>query len=80
MNKPNLNPPGASPEPSRVDLFSGRHTTSLIVGILIALVFITFVLVIIFKEKLPEHFITGTFGLLGVLAGFFATSLSKAND
>lgn len=76
-NKPNLNRTGDSPETSKLDLFSGNHTTSLIVGMLIVIVFLGLIMVVCIKDELPEDLITGTIGLLGVLAGFFASNMNK---
>ena len=69
--KPDLNRTGDTPH-SKLDLFSGKHTTSFIVAILFLVTLICFVILYCVKATLPDNIITGLFGLLGVLAGFFA--------
>jgi heme/copper-type cytochrome/quinol oxidase subunit 4 len=75
-NIPNLNGKGETPH-SKLDLWSGKHTSSIIVGLLIAIIFTGLIIVICVKDKLPKNFITGIIGLLGVLAGFFAGTAGK---
>ena len=75
-NKPDFNRTGETPH-SKLDLFSGKHTTSIIVAILFLVTLICFVILYCAKDKLPDNIITGLFGLLGVLAGFFAGSNIK---
>ncbi len=76
----NLNRTGEASQ-SRVDLFSGKHTTSLIVAALFLLTFIGLIILVCIKskEEMPDDLITGLVGLLGVLAGFFAGSTSMKN-
>jgi hypothetical protein len=70
-----LNRTGETPH-SRVDLFSGKHTTSLIVAVLFLLTLTGTIVLVCVKSKndMPDDLITGLIGLLGVLAGFFAGS------
>ncbi len=70
-NKPDLNRTGDTPL-SKLDLFSGKHTTSIVVAVLFLVTLICFVILYCAKQTLPDNIITGLFGLLGVLAGFFA--------
>lgn len=76
--KPDLNRTGDTPH-SKIDLFSGKHTMSVIVGILIAVIFIGLIFLVCFKDKLLENLITGIIGLLGVLVGFFPGSIKKGD-
>jgi len=58
---------------SKVDLFSGEHTTSLIVGFLFLIVLILFVCLLIWVNIIDNSVIvTGFFSLLSLLGGFFA--------
>ncbi|MEY2792300.1 MAG: hypothetical protein RJA76_292 [Bacteroidota bacterium] len=75
-NKPDLNRSGETPH-SKLDLFSGKHTTSIIVAILFLITLTCFVVLYCAKQTLPDNIITGLFGQLGVLAGFFAGSHIK---
>ena len=76
VNKPDLNRTGDTPH-SKLDLFSGKHTTSLIVAVLFLVTLVGLILVVCVKDRLPENIVTGLIGLLGVLAGFFASSHIK---
>lgn len=69
-NKPDLNRTGDTPH-SKVDLLSGKHTTSIIVAILFVLTLVSLIIIVCVKDTPPENLITGLIGLLGVLAGFF---------
>jgi hypothetical protein len=62
------------PVKSKVDLFSGEHTTPLIVGTLFLIVFIGLIVYISFKEKSESIVLNGLFSLLSLLGGFFAGS------
>ncbi|MFD2583405.1 hypothetical protein ACFSR6_12985 [Pedobacter vanadiisoli] len=70
-NQPNFNQSGTTPH-SKLDLLSGKHTTSLIVAILFLITLICLIVVVCVKDIVPENLVTGLTGLLGVLAGFFA--------
>ena len=76
--KPDLNLTGDTPH-SKIDLFSGKHTKSLIVGILIAILFIGLIVLVCVKDKLPENLINGIITLLGVLVGYFSGSIKKGD-
>jgi heme O synthase-like polyprenyltransferase len=69
--KPDLNRKGDIPH-SKLDLLSGKHTMSIIVAILFLVTLMCFVILYCVKPTLPDNIITGLFGLLGALAGFFA--------
>lgn len=56
---------------SKIDLFSGRHTVSLIVAALFVIVLIVFSLCLLLNHSLESSIITGFFTLLSSLAGFF---------
>ncbi len=60
------------PARSRVDLFSGKHTASLIVGALFVIVFIGFIIYVVSKDEQDNSIVNGFFSLLSLLAGFFA--------
>lgn len=79
MARPSSNLNSSGSAPSKVDAFSGDHTVSIIVGALFALVLITFALIYVFKENVSETVITSFFTLLGVLGGFFVSSVKKSN-
>ena len=58
--------------PSTVDLFSGKHTTSIIVAILFIAVLIAFAVYLIWGKPYENTIITGFFSVLSLLGGFFA--------
>jgi hypothetical protein len=66
---------------SKVDSFSGTHTTSIIVASLFVLAFIGFVIFLCTIKQIDQQMttliISGFFSLLSLLAGFFAGSKSK---
>jgi len=72
---------GIENSPSKVDVFSGKHTTSLIVATMFVLTLILFVLIYCIKDNVSEIVITGFFSLLSLLAGYYAgtTSNNKTN-
>ena len=76
---PDLNRTGESPN-SKLDLLSGKHTTTMIVAILFVITLICLIVIVCVKENLPENVLTGLIGLLGVLAGFFAGSNIKKEN
>ena len=67
--------------PSKIDLFSGKHTASLIVGSLFVIVLICFIIFLLTTKDIEKQIntviISGFFSLLSLLAGFFAGSKSK---
>ncbi len=69
--------------PSKIDLFSGKHTSSLIVGSLFTIALICFIIFLCTIKEIDQQItiliISGFFSLLSLLAGFFAGSKSK-ND
>jgi hypothetical protein len=65
------------PPQSKVDLFSGDHTASIIVAILFIIVFIGLVTYVCAKEKYENIIINGFFSLLSLLGGFFVGSQMK---
>lgn len=67
---------GESPS-SKIDLFSGKHTSSLVVAILFIVVFIGLITYLVFREKYENIVINGFFSLLSLLAGFFAGSNAR---
>lgn len=76
VNKPDLNRTGETSH-SKLDLLSGKHTTSLIVAFLFLITLISLIIVICAKDTIPENIVTGLISLLGMLAGFFAGSNIK---
>ena len=76
---PNLNQIGEAPY-SRVDLFTGKHTTSIIVAILFTITLIGFIVLYCVKETMPDAILTGFLTLLGTLGGFFAGSTLKKDQ
>ena len=62
---------------SKVDAFSGQHTTSLIIAGLFVIVFIAYVSVICFKAITPEGFNTSMISILTLLIGFFTGTKAK---
>ena len=71
---PQTGPTAGEPTKSKVDLFSGEHTTSLIVALLFLIVFIGLIIYISVKEKSESIVLNGLFSLLSLLGGFFAGS------
>ena len=71
---------GTENGPSKVDIFTGKHTTGIIVAILFVLVLISFILIYCIKDTVSENVITGHFSLLSLLAGFYAGSSSSKNN
>ncbi|MCL1678374.1 hypothetical protein M2T92_05015 [Elizabethkingia miricola] len=67
---------GDSPS-SKIDLFSGKHTTSLIVAALFLIVFIGLIIYLILKDNYENIILNGMFSLLSLLGGFFAGSNMK---
>lgn len=67
--------------PSKLDLFSGKHTSSLIVGTLFVIALFCFIIYIksisAADKEINTLIISGFFSLLSLLAGFFAGSKSK---
>ena len=78
-NMPDLNRTGESSN-SKIDLFSGKHTTAIIVAILFLVTLICFIILVCYKDDLPESIITGLIGLLSALVGFFAGSNAKKDN
>ena len=72
--QPQTGPNALEPTKSKVDLFSGEHTTSLIVGLLFLIVFIGLIIYISLKENSESIVLNGLFSLLSLLGGFFAGS------
>lgn len=69
-----------SEQPSKFDLFSGKHTTALIVGTLYIVTLIAFIIFICLNanKNLPiEMIITGFFTIMSGLIGFFAGTTYK---
>lgn len=62
------------PAKSKVDVFSGEHTTSLIVGVLFLVVFLGLIAYVCIKDSYENLILTGLFSLLSLLGGFFAGS------
>jgi hypothetical protein len=62
---------------SRVDKFSGQHTTSLIIGLLFIVVFIGFIIIVCVKSTVDPIIYTGFFSILSGLIGFFTGTKSK---
>lgn len=63
---------------SWLDKLLGRHTNSVIVGLLFLFTLVAFLLYMyIFKDKLSDTITTGFIGLLSGLAGFFAASFKS---
>ncbi len=63
---------------SRVDFFTGKHTTSILVAILFVITFIGLIVLVCVKDKVPENLQTALVGILGMLAGFFAGTNTKS--
>jgi len=67
--------------PSKVDLFSGKHTSSLIVAALFVVAFLGFVIFLCNIKDIDKQvnilIISGFFSLLSLLAGFFAGSKAR---
>jgi hypothetical protein len=65
----------------KFDKILGKHTNSVIVGILFLFTLTAFIIYIcVFKDKLSDGITTGLIGLLGGLAGFFAASLRNVTE
>jgi len=64
---------GEAPK-SRVDSWSGQHTSSILVAILFVVVFLGLVTYICVKDHYETVIITGLFSLLSSLIGFFIGS------
>lgn len=62
---------------SKVDRLTGQHTTSLIIGTLFIIVFISYVVIICIKTSVDPVINTGMFSLLSALIGFFTGSKIK---
>ena len=62
---------------SRIDLFSGKHTTSLIVAVLFLAVFIGFMIYLCIARPYENLILSGLFALLNLLGGFFAGIKTK---
>jgi hypothetical protein len=75
--KPKQNAVSGESSSSRVDLFSGEHTTTIVVAILFLVVFIGLIIYLIAKEKYENLVLNGLFSLLSLLGGFFAGSQLK---
>ncbi|RUT79112.1 hypothetical protein [Ancylomarina longa] len=71
---PQTGPVAGEPAKSKVDLFSGEHTTSLIVGVLFIIVFIGLIIYVSVKTSYVNLILNGFFSLLSLLGGFFAGS------
>jgi hypothetical protein len=76
---PQKNPISGETSKSRVDLFSGEHTTTIVVAVLFAIVFIGLILYIILKDSYENLVLNGLFSLLSLLGGFFAGSQIQKN-
>lgn len=75
---PGLNSRGETP--SKVDQWSGQHTTSIIVGALIALALIGLIVLLCVKnisENTLLAAVTGIVGIMGTLVGYFLYVLKK---
>ena len=62
---------------SKIDKFSGQHTTSLIVAILFVFVLIAYVLIISLKANIDTGFNTSMISIMTLLIGFFTGNKSK---
>lgn len=68
---------GERAPPSKIDLLSGKHTTSIIVGMVFLVTLIGLIIIVCIRKDVPESLTTGLIGILGVLAGFFVRSLKS---
>ena len=68
---------GTSPEPSKFDKFFGQHFKSLVVGILIVILIITFTIIFCVKTTVSGEIVTFFSSAVMGLIGFFAGSSSK---
>jgi hypothetical protein len=76
----NLNRKGSTSHPSKIDRFSGQHTSSLIVGILFLATLISFVYLLCRVYNLPEIVIGGFISILSGLIGFFIGNVHNENN
>lgn len=64
-------------EESKLSKVLGKHTDSVIMGILYFCTLMCLVLICIFVNKLPETVVTGFFTILGGAITYFTSSLKK---
>ena len=65
---------------SKVEAFSGNHTSTIVVAMLFVITLIGLITIICTRNTIPENITTGLIGLLGVLAGFFAGTFSSTRE
>jgi len=73
----NIEKGGAAKPSSKVDSFSGDHTTSIIVGVLFVLTLAAIVILVACMDSINDNLVVGLVGILGTLGGFFAATLRQ---
>ncbi|HMB99874.1 MAG TPA: hypothetical protein VKN14_02430 [Flavobacteriaceae bacterium] len=73
----NITGKGTSTEQSKFDKFFGQHFKSMVVGILIVILIITFTIIFCVKDSLSSDVVTFFSSAVMGLIGFFAGSSSK---
>lgn len=68
---------GSAPEPSKFDKFFGQHFKSLVVGILILILIISFTIIYCIKTTIESEVVTLFSASIMGLIGFFAGSQSN---